>query len=146
MRYASALSDEAKITSRASESESNIVYRALNSKDARRFEAGLGLEAKNPAGTWNVGEHVALGSGKSSWANDPWIATTKELDVARGFDSGKGIVAIDLNKVSSTQLKAWELYPRVNGEAGLPYHYSIWQQEISVYQNIPIEAIVGTVK
>ncbi|NOZ12424.1 MAG: hypothetical protein GXO69_02105, partial [Acidobacteria bacterium] len=46
----------------ASKSESNIVYRALNSKDAIRFEARLGLEAKNLAEKWNVGEHVALGS------------------------------------------------------------------------------------
>ncbi|NOZ12425.1 MAG: hypothetical protein GXO69_02110 [Acidobacteria bacterium] len=66
--------------------------------------------------------------------------------MARVFDSGKGIVIIDLNKVSSTQLKAWELYPRVSGEAGFPYDYSIWQQEISVYQNIPKEAIVGIIK
>lgn len=43
-------------------------------------------------------------------------------------------------------LKEYEIYPRVNGEAGLPYHYSIWQQEISVYKNIPIEAIKGFVK
>ena len=103
----------------------------------------MGLEAKNPAGKWNVSEHVTLGSGKASWANDPWLATTRDLNVARGFNSGKGIVTIDLTKVPSTQLKAWELYPRVNGEAGLPYHYSIWQQEISVFQNIPREAITG---
>ncbi len=128
------------------ESEANVVYRALNSKDASRLEAGLGLEAKNPAGAWNVGEHIALGSGKASWANDPWLATTRDLNVARGFDSGKGIVAIDLSKVSSTRLKAWELYPRANGEAGLPYHYSIWQREISVFQNVPKEAVIGFVK
>ena len=130
----------------AAKSEANFVYRAINPKDAARLEAGLGLEAKNPAGTWSVGEHVKLGSGKASWANDPWLATTRDLDVARGFDGGRGIIAIDLSKVPSTQLKAWELYPRLTGEAGLPYHYSIWQQEVSVFQNIPREAIKGFVK
>jgi hypothetical protein len=128
------------------ESESRIVYRALNSKDAARIKAGLGLEAKNPSGSWDVGQHVALGSRKSAWVKDPWIATTPDLNIARGFEGGNGIVAIDLNKVPSIQLKAWELYPRVNGEAGLPYHWSIWQQEISVFQNIPLEAIKGFVK
>jgi RHS repeat-associated protein len=130
----------------AAESQGRIVYRALNAKDSVRLKAGLGLEAKNPAGTWSVGEHVELGTGKASWANDPWIATTPNLDVARGFDGGRGIVAIDLSKVSSAQSKAWELYPRVNGKAGIPYHYSIWQQETSVYQDIPLEAILGFVK
>jgi RHS repeat-associated protein len=130
----------------AADTGENIVYRALNSKDVARLEEGFGLEAKNPSGSWNLGEHITFGSSKSSWANDPWIATTRELEVAKSFDSGKGLVAIDLNKVSSTQLKAWEIYPRVNGAAGLPYHYSIWQQEISIYQNIPREAIRGYVK
>ena len=124
----------------------NVAYRALNAKDAARLEAGLGLEAKNPAGTWSVGEHVELGSGKASWANDPWIATTPKLDVARGFDGGRGVISIDLGKVPSTQLKAWKLYPRVNGKAGIPYHYSIWQQEVSVFQNIPRNAILGFVE
>ena len=57
-----------------------------------------------------------------------------------------GIVKIDLNKVPSQALKGYEIYPRVNVVEGLPYHYSIWQQETSVYQNIPIEAIKGFVK
>lgn len=34
----------------------------------------------------------------------------------------------------------------VNGEAGLAYHYSVWQQEISVYQTIPFDAIVDYFK
>ena len=123
-----------------------IVFRALNVKDATRLEAGLGLEAKNPAGSWSLGEHIALGSGKASWANDPWIATTTDLKVARAFDGGRGIVAIDLTKVPGRQARAWELYPRVNGVEGLPYHYSIWQQEVSVQCSIPREAIIGFVK
>lgn len=37
--------------------------------------------------------------------------------------------------------KGFEIYPRVNGVEGLPYHYTIWQQETSVFQSIPYEAI-----
>lgn len=132
-----------------SNASENIVYRALNPKDAERLSQGLGLEAKNPAGTWKLDEHLIGGSGKASWANDPFISTTTDIDVARGFNqsgSNLGIVKIDLNKVPSQALKGYEIYPRVNGVEGLPYHYSIWQQETSVYQNIPIEAIKGFVK
>ena len=104
------------------------------------------MEAKNPVGTWSLGEHVSFGSGKASWLNDPWIATTPELNVARSFDSGNGILKINLNKVPSMQQRTWEIYPRVNGAEGLPYHYSIWQQETSVFQSIPVDAIEGFVK
>ena len=86
------------------------------------------------------------GSSKSSWANDPFISTTTDIDVARGFNeagSKLGIVEIDLSKVPSESFKGYEIYPRVNGVEGLPYHYSIWQQEISIYQYIPYEAIKG---
>ena len=33
----------------------------------------------------------------------------------------------------------------MNGFEGLPYHYSVWQQEGSVLQHIPQEAILGWV-
>ena len=123
----------------------NYVYRALNQKDYERYTNGLGLEAKNPNGNWDLKEHLVDGSGKLSWVNDPYISTTSDLSVAKGFNqsgSGYGIVKIDLNKVNSPSYKGYEIYPRVNGKEGLPYHYSVWQQEISVYQSIPFEAIV----
>lgn len=63
--------------------------------------------------------------------------------VAKGFNqsgSGYGIVKIDMNKVTSASYKGYEIYPRANGVEGLPYHYSVWQQETSVYQSIPLEA------
>ncbi len=47
-----------------------------------------------------------------------------------------------MNKVNSTSYKGYEIFPRLNGEEGLPYHYSFWQQETSVYKNIPADAIV----
>ena len=127
----------------------NIVYRAINQKDYDRLKQGLGLEAKNPNGTWGLKEHLVNGSNKSSWVNDPFISTTTDINVARGFNqngNNLGIIAIDLNKVPLQTFKGFELFPRVNGIEGLPYHYSIWQQEISIYQNIPIEAIKGFVK
>ena len=58
-------------------------------------------------------------------------------NVANGFNqsgSGYGVVKIDMNKVTSDSYKGYDIYPRVNGVEGLPYHYSVWQQEISVYQ------------
>ena len=131
------------------DSKTNKVYRALNVKDAERYSQGLGLEAKKPNGMWSLDEHLVKGSGRASWLNAPFISTTTDIDVARGFNkagSNLGIIEIDLNIVSTKALKGYEIYPRVNGEAGLPYHYSIWQQEISVYKNIPIEAIKGFVK
>jgi hypothetical protein len=35
----------------------NIVYHALNQKDVDRLSQGLGLEAKNPSGTWKLDKH-----------------------------------------------------------------------------------------
>ncbi|RXE57535.1 DUF7587 domain-containing protein, partial [Acetivibrio mesophilus] len=127
----------------------NIVYRALNQKDFDRLQQGLGLEAKNPTGNWKLDEHLVSGSSKKSWSNDPWISTTTDLEVAKGFNeagNNLGVIAIDMNKVNSKALKGFEIYPRVNGVEGLPYHYSIWQQEVSVFGEIPLDAIMGVVK
>lgn len=89
------------------------------------------------------------GSGRTSRVNDPYISTTSDLNVANGFNqsgSGYGVVKIDMNKVTSASYEGYDIYPRVNGVEGLPYHYSVWQQEISVYQSIPFEAIVDYFK
>ena len=134
---------------RSGDNSDNYTYRALNEKDYKRYTNGLDLEAKNPNGSWGLDEHLINGSGKDSWTNDPYISTTSDLSVAEGFNqsgSGYGIVKIDMNKVPSDSYKGYEIYPRVNGKEGLPYHYSIWQQEISVYQYIPFDAIVDYFK
>ncbi|MCB5955155.1 hypothetical protein [Enterococcus sp. CWB-B31] len=71
------------------------------------------------------------------------------MDVAKGFNQSEsqlGVVEIDLSKVPANQLKGYENFPRVSGQEGLPYHYSVWQQETSIYQQIPPEAINGFVK
>jgi hypothetical protein len=102
--------------------------------------------AKAPNGTWTAAEHVAnfsVGVSGGAAANSPWISTTRLPGVARAFDSGNGIAMIDLSKVPSLQVEVWRFAPRVNGAAGLPYHRSIWAQEVTIYQSIPAEAIMG---
>jgi RHS repeat-associated protein len=125
----------------------NIVYRGLNAADARAIAAGRGLTAKAPNGTWSAAEHVANsgpGAGGAA-ANSPWLSTTRRLDVARAYDGGHGVVAIDLNRVPSFMTEVWQHAPRVDGVAGLPYHRSIWAQEVTIFQSIPREAIMGFV-
>lgn len=131
-------------TQGANSSGSNIVYRALTPADAASIEAGTGLAAKAPNGTWTAAEHVAnAGPGAGGAAtNSPWISTTRLLDVAKGYEGGNGIVGIDLSKVGSFQAEVWQTAPRVNGVAGLPYHRSIWAQEVTIFQEIPQSAII----
>ncbi|MBK6917056.1 MAG: hypothetical protein IPH07_06620 [Deltaproteobacteria bacterium] len=123
----------------------DIVYRALTAADAEALAAGRGLTAKAPSGTWTAAEHVAnAGPGAGgAVANSPWISTTRSLDVARAYDSGHGIVTIDLSKVPSMQVEVWQHAPRANGMRGLPYHRSIWAQEVTIFHSIPFDAIVG---
>lgn len=71
----------------SAEGESNTVYRAINAKDAERLSQGLGLEAKNPTGSWELDEHLVSGSNNSSWQNDPWISTTSDINIAKGINS-----------------------------------------------------------
>jgi hypothetical protein len=131
--------------------EHNVVYRALNAADAEALAAGRGLRAKAPGGTWTAAEHVAnqpLTSGALGDAarNSPWLSTSRLLDVARAYDSGHGIIAIDLNRVVSFRTEVWRHAPRVNGVRGLAYHRSFWAQEVTIFQEIPASAILGLVK
>lgn len=69
--------------------------------------------------------------------------------VAEGInESGSklDVVAINLDRISSATAEGWRIYRRMPGEVGLPYYYSMWRQEVSVFQGIPQEAIVGFVK
>lgn len=123
----------------------NIVLRALNTSGAASTKAGQGLTVQNPEGTWTAAEHVAnAGPGVGgAGANSPWISTTRRMEVARGYDGGNGIIAIDINKVSSLQAEVWRTAPRVNGVPGLPYHRSIWAQEVTIFQSVPQSAILN---
>lgn len=69
----------------------------------------------------------------------------RSLEVAQGYDIGHGIIAIDPDSVDSPQAEVWQTAPRVNGVEGLPYHRSIWAQEVTIYQTIPRKAIIGPV-
>ncbi len=83
-------------------SASGYAYRALNAKDTERLSQGLGLEAKNPAGNWSLGQHITDGSNPRAWANDPYISTTLDLKVAKAFNSSGnqlGVIKIDLSKI-----------------------------------------------
>ena len=145
--YSSANSFKPINSSLGANSGSNVAYRALTSTDAAALGRGAGLSAKAPNGTWTAAEHVAnTGPGAGGAAmNSPWISTSRRLDVAKAYDSGYGVIEIDLNKVGSFQTEVWKTAPRVNGVAGLPYHRSIWAQEVTIHQQIPANAIKGFV-
>lgn len=122
----------------------NYVYRAITEADYKRLQQGQGLQPKNPQGKWTLEQHVIDGSYKSSLVNDPYFSTTTDINVAKGFDSGYGIIRIDLNKVpSNTIYNTFNMFPR-NGGLGpeaVAYQYSVWQQEISIKGNIIYDAI-----
>lgn len=134
-------------------STSNTVYRALTEHDAARLAAGKSIQGKALNGSWSAAEHVTntslskeSASAGGAAKNSPWISTTKNLDIAKAYDSGYGIVAIDLNKVNATQVEVWRHAPRVNAFEGLAYHRSIWAQEVTIFQEIPNSAIIGFIK
>jgi RHS repeat-associated protein len=119
--------------------ENRFVYRAIRADEAASIKAGQGISSKNPAGSWSLEDHLIKGSSGSSWANDPWISTTSDLNVARSFNSGNGIIRIDLSKLpgGTTTQQGWMTLPR----SSPGYHYSIWQQETSILGNVPQSAI-----
>jgi hypothetical protein len=136
----------------------NTSYRGLTPQDAAALDEGMGLTAKNPNGVWTAEDHVRNGNIKTrggALRNDPWIGTTRDYEVVigpQGYDSGNGIVAINLNKVPNAQVELWRTAPRTNiynppdaqstlFPSTLPYHRSIWAQEVSIYQRVPSQAI-----
>jgi RHS repeat-associated protein len=116
----------------------SYVYRALTAADAERFAAGIGLEGKAIDGLWSLEEHLIKGSSAKAWLNSPWISTSLDLNIARSFSSGNGIVRIQLSKIAPAAIeKGWMSLPR--SSAG--YNYSIWQQEVTIFKNIPQSAM-----
>lgn len=113
----------------------------------------MGLTAKNPNGVWTVEDHVRNGNTKTrggALRNDPWIGTTRDYEVVigpQGYNSGNGIVAINLNKVPNAKVELWQTAPRTNIydpfdlRSTMPYHRSVWAQEVSIYQSVPSQAI-----
>ena len=132
--------------------KNDVVYRALTEHDRARLDAGLPIQGKALDGSWSATEHVAnrslsgdLSSGGAS-SSSPWISTTKLSSIAKSYDNGNGIIVIDLNKVPSMKVEVWQHAPRVNGTQGLPYHRSIWAQEVTIYREIPTNAIIGVIQ
>jgi RHS repeat-associated protein len=122
----------------AAKSAENFVYRSLTSANAETLAAGKGIFAKAPGGSWTLEQHLIQGSSPKALLNNPWIATSSDINIARSFSSGNGLVRIDLSKLSANSIqKGWMNLPR--SSAG--YHYSIWQQEVSISGQIPQHAI-----
>ncbi|WP_312903089.1 RHS repeat-associated core domain-containing protein, partial [Chryseobacterium taichungense] len=117
----------------------NYVYRALTNANSESLAAGEGIYGKAVNGTWSLEEHLIRGSSPKSFLNDPWISTTTDLNVAKSFSSGNGIIRIDLSKMAPGAVieNGGMILPR--SSAG--YHYSIWQQEVSILGRVPQNAI-----
>jgi RHS repeat-associated protein len=116
----------------------NYAYRSLTSANAESLAIGKGIFAKAPNGSWTLEQHLIHGSSPKSFLNNPWIASSTDINVARSFSSGNGLVRIDLSKISANSMqRGWMNLPR--SSAG--YHYSIWQQEVSIFGHIPQNAI-----
>lgn len=147
MKFSAARAGSLESAVNGANSGSNVAYRALTATDAAAVDGGIGLSAKAPNGTWTAAEHVANSGPGVGGApiNSPWIPTSRSLDVAKTYDSGYGVIEIDLNKIGSFQTEVWKTAPRVNGVEGLPYHRSIWAQEVTIHQTIPATAIKGYV-
>ncbi|ANI89340.1 hypothetical protein A9P82_08565 [Arachidicoccus ginsenosidimutans] len=116
----------------------NFVYRSLTSANSESLSVGKGIFAKAPGGSWTLEQHLIQGSSPKSFLYDPWIATSTDINVARSFSSGNGLIRIDLSKIPANAIQqGWMNLPRTS--AG--YHYSIWQQEVSIFGYIPQDAI-----
>ncbi len=116
----------------------NYTYRALTASNAKSLAAGKGIFAKAPNGTWTLEEHLIHGSNPKALLNNPWIATSTDINIAKSFSSGNGIIRIDLSKIPKNSIQiGWQILPR----SSPGYHFSIWQQEISILKHIPQEAI-----
>ncbi|MFL6207437.1 MAG: RHS repeat domain-containing protein [Pyrinomonadaceae bacterium] len=113
--------------------EGNIVYRALREGE----NPALGLRARNPGLETNVASHI-MGKGDSNL-----ISTTKDLSTATElFNSGHGVVAIDLNKVDAQVIDVSGGFGR-----GRVYSRSVAHREVLIVDHgglmppIPPEAI-----
>lgn len=118
--------------------KNKYAYRSLTAADAASLNAGNGISAKALNGTWSLEQHLINGSSSKARLNNPWIATSTDINVARSFSSGNGLIRINLSKLpASSAQKGWMSLPR----SFRGYHFSIWQQEVSIFQNIPKSAI-----
>lgn len=83
----------------------NFAYRSLTSANAESLAAGNGIFAKAPGGFWTLEQHLIQGSSPKSFLNNPWIATSTDIYVARSFSSGNGLIRIDLSKLPAGSMQ-----------------------------------------
>ena len=127
-----------------------IIYRALNSKDEITVAKGVGIYAKNPNGKWDLRQHLINGSNDDAWKNDPWIATTTDLNVAIRFnkEQNRGIVAIDLSKIGQMPRNGAIEFSSYSDNFLDEIAHDLAQKdkELTFYKQIPQKAIVGWIK
>ena len=126
-------------TTKTEDKKPKIVYRALNEKDRKTVDAGTGIDRFGSDSLMSLEQHVAFGSKKFIRDNSPWISATTSVVKVKYFDSGNGIVAIDLNKVGYYEYAY--LYPFASGSKA--YNYSRQQMEVSIFEYVPPNAIMG---
>jgi RHS repeat-associated protein len=93
----SILGAEPSVTTFAKAAPDNVVYRALREGE----DPTKGLRARSPGANTSVGSHVM------NKRESDLISTTKDRTKAEGlFNSGNGVVEIDLNKVNGEVIDA----------------------------------------
>jgi RHS repeat-associated protein len=120
------------------EQNENVVYRALREGE----DPSKGLSAKSPGAGTQIGSHV---NGKKDTS---LISTTKDPDKALGkFNSGNGVVKIDLNKVdakvtdASNGVGKGQVYSRTKSDKEVLIHHedaskpAVPPEAITVIQN-----------
>jgi hypothetical protein len=130
----------------------NVAYRRLSERDVEALGGGGGLTARDPTGSASAVDHILNRAGDSS----PWISTTRRLDVAQGYRGDGPIAVIDLDRVPADQVEVWRSVDRnplhrdvagpVAHDGELAFQRSFWAEEVTVYQAIPPEAIIGVVR
>jgi len=88
--------------------------------------------------------------GSSPYGNDPYISTTKDLNIARTrFNTGSGIIAIDLNKVKSKHYFAADKLRHTKSDDPYEitaYGIALYDQEVTIEYYVNMDAIVGFVQ
>ncbi|MCY9670507.1 RHS repeat-associated core domain-containing protein, partial [Paenibacillus alginolyticus] len=128
--------------------QNGYLYRALNEKDYASLSRNLGLEAKNPSGSWSLSEHVVWGSNKvkEPEKNDPWISTTLSLQRAQFYNDSRtsyGVIKIDTSKIESAYYYAPVSIDSKFQEYNKAVAYATIDQEVSIYQYLNRNAIIG---
>ena len=123
----------------------NIAYRALSPIDRDNLATTGMILPGNINGTASLADHIAYGSSTSVKNNSPWVSSTRRMDLAMGkYNSGNGVVAIDLNKVPSLSIDAWLFGFDTSTHSGIrARNFSRYDMEVCTFGPIPESAIVG---